>query len=655
MKKQALFLSLSLIFTHLLFGQSDKIEREDWVAKPSIHKIDDKYAKESAVILFDKRRQEYIDDPKGEVKEYYTLHKIVHVNDDRGIEMYNKIYLGIGETTEVVDVRARTILPNGKIIELDKNNIKDLKEDDGNIYKIFAMEGLEKGSEIEYLYTYSRPISYFGREIIQGLFPIMESQAEIIGPERLRFEIKPYNCSVSTSDTVLHEKRFSQTSFKDIQGLEDEKYSFYHANLQRIEFKLSYNDLAHKGERLFTWNTLAKRMYGLYATATEKESKKVADLMKENKWADLPSEEEKIIAVENFLKKKFYYNENLGDDQSNMLDKVIQNKTGGSFGIMRLYSSIFQQLGIKYQLVFTGNRDKYVIDKDFENWNNCDNPLIYFNAENKFIAPTKQELRYPWIEPTWGATNALFCKQTTLGSFTTAIAEVKQIDLEKYDQSFNNIECRIELNKTEDSLIMDTKQLFSGYSAIGLREPFNFATEEQKRQIIKELSKFVTKSENITFSEVLNPEFENENTNKPLIIHTKANSAGLIERAGSKLLIKMGLAIGPQVEMYQDKPRQMRVDLEYPQVEERKIELVIPDGYKVLNLDDFKIDHSYSENGVKIMGFTSTVEVKGNIVYIHVMEVYRQITYPLSLFEQYRKVINASSDFNKGILVLEKQ
>jgi len=93
-----------------------------------------------------------------------------------------------------VDIRARTILPGGKVIEVDKQNIKDLKEEDGHMYKIFAMEGLEKGAELEYYYTYKREASYFGRELVQGAFPVLDAQLQILGPERLLFEMKGYNC-----------------------------------------------------------------------------------------------------------------------------------------------------------------------------------------------------------------------------------------------------------------------------------------------------------------------------------------------------------------------------------------------------------------------------------------------------------------------------
>jgi hypothetical protein len=129
----------------------------------------------------------------------------------------------------------------------------------------------------------------------------------------------------------------------------------------------------------------------------------------------------------------------------------------------------------------------------------------------------------------------------------------------------------------------------------------------------------------------------------------------LIEKAGNKLLVKIGMAIGPQAEMYQEKPRQEPINIEFGHVEERKIEFIIPAGYTISNVSDLKMDQTFKDNGELTMGFVSDYEIKGNILSIHIMEEYRKTFYPLSQFDQFRKIINTSSDFNKVVLVLEKK
>lgn len=656
MKKNALlFFSATLFSLQQLHAQVPAVEPEKWLEKPVISKLDDKYSKESAVVLFEKRKIEYVDAPKDELAEYYTLHKVVHINDDRGIEFFNKVYLNIAENGDIVEIKGRTILPNGKIIELDKNNIKDIKEEDGNTYKIFAMDGLEKGCEVEYYFTYKRPVSFFGREIVQSSVPELETSFQIVAPDRLHFDVRPYNFEVTTTDTVLNKRRITACTFKGTPGADEEKYAAYQANLRRIEFKLSYNDAVSKGERLFTWNELAKRMFAVYTGYNEKELKKISDIIAENGWDKLSDNASKITAVERYVKNKFSYDENLNSEEGNTLTAVLQNKIGGTNGTVRLYQAIFEKLGVNFQVVLTGDRDKWVIDRTFENWNNCDNPLFYFPSEGKFMAPTRPDYRYPWIVPTWGGTNGIFCKRTTLGNFSSALAEIKNIPLEDYAKTVDNIEARLELNSGLDSLTMDDRQIYTGYAAIGFRDAFNYSNQEQKTNIIKEMAKQFASTDHILSSEVLNPEFDKMNTNQPFILHIKTKSSELVERAGNKLLLKIGMAIGPQVEMYQEKPRQEPMNIEFAQVEERKIDFVIPEGYIITNLNDLKIDQTYKDNGELTMGFVSNYEMKGNILSVHIMEEYRKTYYPLSQFEAFRKIINASSDFNKIVLVLEKK
>jgi hypothetical protein len=133
------------------------------------------------------------------------------------------------------------------------------------------------------------------------------------------------------------------------------------------------------------------------------------------------------------------------------------------------------------------------------------------------------------------------------------------------------------------------------------------------------------------------------------------NSGDLLERAGNKILLKIGMAIGPQVEMYQEKARHFPIAIEYPHFEERTIEFSIPDGYTIKNPEALKMEQVYKENGEQTMGFVSDYKLTGNKLLVHIMEDYRKTVYPVSQYNDFVKIINASSDFNKIVLVLEKK
>lgn len=653
MKKMTASILMCMLFSAVI-AQSTPFDAESWNPKPVLHQLDKKYNDESAIIISDIRRVEFVDDAKGQLQAYKTLHKIIHINDDKGIEIFNKAYLPLTDNADIVDIRARTILPNGKIIEVDKKNIKDLQEDD-RTYKIFAMEGLEPGCEVEYYYTYKYGGSFFGREVLQSRVPVLSAQMRIVSPERLLFEMKTFNSREKAVDTILNSKRYTTLSIPAMAGAQEEKYSTQTANMVRAEYKLAYNTSKSNTERLFVWNELAKRVHEIYGSYSDKEMKKSENLVKDNKWDKLTTEKEKIVAIENYIKKTIATRDDIGGEDAENIEKILKNKIASHRGITRLYGAIFQAAGINIQIVLSGNREDYVIDKSFENWNNCENLLIYFVNLKKFLSPTSIEYRFPWIPAYWGSTNALFCKTTTIGNFTTAIAEIKQVPLEDYKSTGINTEAKIQLNKSADSLMVDIKQIYFGYAAGIYRSIFNFADAEQQKQFTKEMVKFGTKSESIISSKLENTGFEHFNDNKPFILSASVKASELVEKTRDKVLVKIGDIIGPQVEMYQEKARQFPMEIEYPHVLERKIEFIIPDGYIIKNLNELNINKTYQENGQTTMGFVSGFKQEGNVITVSILEEYRKVIYPLSQYEDFEKIINAAADFNKVILVLEKK
>ncbi len=106
--------------------------------------------------------------------------------------------------------------------------------------------------------------------------------------------------------------------------------------------------------------------------------------------------------------------------------------------------------------------------------------------------------------------------------------------------------------------------------------------------------------------------------------------------------------------MYQEKPRQLPIEIDYPHVLERIIKVYIPKGYTVKNLNDINISIVHKDGDDLTMGFVSSYKLEGDVINITVLETYKNLNYPMDQFEEFKKVINAAADFNKVVLVLEK-
>ena len=72
------------------------------------------------------------------------------------------------------------------------------------------------------------------------------------------------------------------------------------------------------------------------------------------------------------------------------------------------------------------------------------------------------------------------------------------------------------------------------------------------------------------------------------------------------------------------------------------------------NLEALKINETYEADGVIQAQFISDYTFENNVVKVIIDEYYNRVDWPVDLFEDYKRVINAAADFNKVVLYIEK-
>jgi len=293
----------NFVFTIFVFAQQkfDFSSKNFWLDKPEKHLLHKQFDSASAVYLSDDKEIEYKQEGN-EIVLYTTYHKIVRVNTDKGIEQFNKVYIVAYKGTEVQNIKARAILTNGKIINVDVSNVKQIEEE-GTPYKIFTIDGLEKGAEAEYVYTIKRNFSVFGTEYFQNAaIPCQEASFRLITPAHLRYSAKGYNGLQVSNDSLIGDKRIIVATGSDIPNLENEKYAFSDKYLKRIDYKLSYNLSKSETVRLYTWKEYAKRVYEGVTERTDKDEKALDAFINQMKIDRNATEEAKISFVEDYIK-----------------------------------------------------------------------------------------------------------------------------------------------------------------------------------------------------------------------------------------------------------------------------------------------------------------------------------------------------------------
>ena len=625
-----------------------------WTEKPVLHKMPENFKNASAVYLVDNRVFLYRFEDKNLV-QYNYVYKLLKVADDKGIEMFNKIYIPVYRNSEVNDLKARVINANGTIIDVPASKIKE-EEIEGNRYRFFAMEGLDKGSEIEYSYITKKNPSYFGTETFQAKStPYAKVIVSLVVPKHLKYDAMGFNGFTVLKDSVIDEYRVVAAYSNDIPELDDEKYGLRDPYLQRIDYKLSYNLSTNPNVKINTWNEMARNIHKNLTTFSDKEKKAVNKFVNAANIPDGTNEEMVIKLLEDHMKNKINIDDKLISENAENLEASIKSGNTNNFGAARLLIAMLENKGIRYQAVFPSIRDQLPLVEDLENWNRVEEMMLYFPSTQKFLQPSSIVMRYPYVDPYWTATRGLFLKTTSIGDVTMAIAKFDTIPMIPFDQHAHNMEVSAKLDATGDSMIVESKQIMRGYFSTAYRPIWAFLTVDKQDEAIKDIITTVAKSENVQNIKVENTGFTDIWDNKPLILSGTIHTSELMDKAGNKLLFKIGELIGPQEQMYQEKPRQLPAEMQYPHVLLRKLKFQIPEGYTAKNLKDLNIDIQEKSGDVVTLGFTSKYTLTGNLLEVEVLETYREIKYPLAKFETFKNVINAAADFNKIVLVLEKK
>jgi hypothetical protein len=185
-----------------------------------------------------------------------------------------------------------------------------------------------------------------------------------------------------------------------------------------------------------------------------------------------------------------------------------------------------------------------------------------------------------------------------------------------------------------------------------LQAVYNLIPSENQLETRESLLKFMGDDAKVSSSKVFNANDMMMGV-KPFVLTGEVTLGTLLESAGDKTLFHVGMTIGPQVELYQERERRLPVENEYNRGYYREISFPVPDGYKITNLDalNMKVVCTYDGTAAE---FVSWYKQDGKMITVFIEENYREIRLPLEKFEDFRKVINAAADFNKITLFFER-
>lgn len=582
---------------------------------------------------------------------YSTIHRIILVNNNEAIQKHNRIVIPMNNTIDLVEIKARSINKDGKVVRFDKSNIKELKEEEsGNAYRIFAVEGIELGSEVEYYFIRKMRSSLFQRAVMQMDVPIKTGSFMLTCPKHLKFDFKSYFDFPAVKEDELEEVNAYTAVMQNVPAMKKESFSFFEANLKRIEFKLAYNT-ARSHARMYTWDDAAKTFYGILSSLEKNDVKAVDRFLKDlndNPSASLAS---RIKNVERKIKATVQVNAESADPNLDQIASIVKYKVASRQGITKLFFAVFDRLGIECHPVVTCSREGAKFDGAFDTWSYLDDYLFYFPEGEGFLAPYVLETRYPLVPAEFTGQDGLFIETFTVGEMTSGLGAVKAIPAADYRHNVDNLDIDVTFAEDFSASMVKMKRIFGGYNAQYFSPYYHLMTEAQRLSMIEEMTKQTAPDAKV-----------NKWTAKPLedgpvdqfLIDVDFQSAHFLEKAGPRVLFKLGQLIGPQVEMYREDDRVTDIENEFNRGYDRAIRIQLPNGYTIKNPEDLRFDVTYRDKEETPYVFQSEYTLKEGLLTVTIKEYYKQLYAPLARYEDYRKVINAAADFNKITLVLEK-
>lgn len=644
---------LALFITNAI-GQDLVFGNYNWDAEP-LYDLSGLDTSDGEVILKERMMHEYYFKEE-EFLEHMTMHRAVYVNSDKAIERNNKQYIPARSMTEKLTEKARVIKPNGEISVLDEDDVETYEnEEEGLYYRYFALEGIEKGSIIELLIQQTRIPNHTGtRVFLQRDVPVRDIRYELISPYHLLFAFKSYNGLMdAVSDTLYENKNNYLVEASNLPAFDPDSQGAFDANRKFFIHKLSRNTINNKND-FTSYSQFAQSIYSrIYKDHSKKISKGLNGVLKDAKVSMSRDTEDKVRTLEVHVKENFRVVD-ANADALRDLEFILENAVCSEWGATSLMANLLRQLDIKHELVVTSDRLDLKFDPDFEAYSFLDHMLIYIPSIDAYVAPGDLFLRTGITPSQCAGNHGLFISEVKVGDFRSAVGEIKKIPETVYSDNQHNLDIDVAFDSELTKANIHVKTELSGYYAQYLQPIYQYLNEEQQREALEEHIKYIDSEGELTNLVATNDRSYHFGS-KPMVIEADINSESFIEQVGESVLFKLGLLIGQQMEMYGEsaEDRQYDVETEYARKYERVITIQIPEGYTLSGLESLLIDKVHKEGDLEL-GFVSTYTITDTELEVRVEEYYKNQIYPKELFEIYRDVINAASDFNKATVLLKK-
>ena len=640
--EKKIFFSIILIITFLnSFSQSYKII--DWDNKT----VNLKSSDDDLQGIFSNHYIEYYKSKFSEdVYVYETHHMKTKINKITD-ESNNEILISKINVSEIIDVKSK-VINNDSIITYGFNQMKEMINTSTSTenYNYYKIPGINEQDIVEIIYTVKKDFNFNGNKIIEESYPILSSKFILIEND-FKSNIKIYNSySSSVIDTLFDGKKSKLINFKNLDATSDEQYSTPIAN----KIKVAYQCYENRDDISQTeyWNNLVQNVRELFFPIS---INPIADeLFNElkSKKISIPFNEISVAnAIDEYVKDNFTIS-NDENSKLNDIEYILKNKISNDFSIIQVYSNLLKAAKIDYEVAISCNRYFLKFDPELFDPNQLREFIIYLPNSEKYISPNRIEYRVS------EAPDDLI---GNYGVFIDSNLDYYFSQITPSDESFSQIKKKIEvfIPKNLKKLKIKENRSFSGYWAIMNRNYVSFSEDEETDFLVDYFTISGLNNKKVTNYAIDNFEISDNANNTPLSIKSTISTNDLVEQKNGLIYLNIGKVIGLQSNLFNADKRINEIEINFPNSYEYLIEVNIPKGYRIYDISELnKLKEYISVDGNISAKFNSSVSQSQDKLYINVNELYKELKYEKSRYQEFREVINAAASFYESSIVLEK-
>ena len=572
---------LSLVVTLLCFVTAQA--GDDWKPIDPAHlamkaSVVEKDADAEALIW-----EVYIDDSQADLVFNHYLR--IKVFNERGVESQGKVDITYFDRWRIRDIAARTIKPDGTIVELKKDAIFDrtvIKVSGLKLKsKSFALPGVEPGSIIEYRYREVREGAYAGnlQLYFQRTIPVHLVKYYLKPSDELG-SMQAYTFNGNMPGFIKEKNGFSSVQMTNVPAYREEP-RMPPEDKVRTWMLVYYRRETTVNPQKY-WADVGKRLYDEFKPKTkpnDEVKKMTAEVTGGAATAD-----EKLQKILEFCRLKI---RNLSSDTSGVSTeerkKLKENNNPGDtlkrgYGtdndIDMLFAAMATAAGFEARLSLMGDRSKFFFDPSF--------PNTYFLAggeiavkvgdEWKFYDPSGKYISIGMLPWSYEGVQALIVDPKEPTWVTTPVSPA--------DKSLEKRTAILKLSE-DGTLEGDVTLEYTGHFAVEKKRYNDDDSAETREKTLHDL--IIAR---MSTAEISRIKIENVTDQvKPFIYTFHIRVPGYAQRTGKRLFLQPSFFHQGKGAVFSSSERRYPVYFHYPWAEYDEVTINLPPGYALDNAE----------------------------------------------------------------------